>query len=594
MVSNNSNTIEQLKELLNKDELTEISDKYNIGITDILLGVPTSDEELDVWNNMSEQEILEMALLSQSEMPNYSESQFEVLGDTVNKIKVNELKQRLAKARKNNGSKDGGGDIGESVERFIEVMDNNSRENISIRPVNERIQIDIGKDLMEARISIKHPIGNEREVTVEDIKEVLSSKNITTGIKYEYIQRLVENPIYDTFFKIAYGKPAVNGTDGKVELLFNKDTKSVRDDNKTVDYRNISTINSVEKDELLCKIHQATLGEDGYDIRGKILVAKNGVPVKNPAGNNVYFDETGTSLYAECNGEATYNKYKGTVSVNKLLVIDNVDISSGNINFAGSVVIRGNVSEGFSVTSLDDIKIDGTVEGATLRAGGNIIIRKGMNGGMMQQGHIFAGGAVSSYFFENVTINAKGDVVADTILNCKINVLGDIILRGKRASIIGGQYVTAGSLVAGKIGSEAGVFTKIILKSRESIMSEQSGYLKQIARYEDTISKLKKAADMVDNIELNDKEKQTAKLRSIIAIRKLEKEIKNLNKEVEDLQKHVLSKRTFNSVKASREMYSNVVIFFDKMRYYNDDVHYDCIVYNLNGDVKLIESRREE
>ena len=53
-----------------------------------------------------------------------------------------------------------------------------------------------------------------------------------------------------------------------------------------------------------------------------------------------------------------------------------VDPTTGNIYFVGNVIIRGNVLSGFSVEAGGNVEVWGVVEGAVIKAGGDIISKK--------------------------------------------------------------------------------------------------------------------------------------------------------------------------------------------------------------------------
>ena len=59
----------------------------------------------------------------------------------------------------------------------------------------------------------------------------------------------------------------------------------------------------------------------------------------------------------------------------------NAELSSGNIDFRGDVVIHGGVESGVKIRATGSITIDGVVEACTLEAGKDIILRSGMLGG---------------------------------------------------------------------------------------------------------------------------------------------------------------------------------------------------------------------
>lgn len=71
---------------------------------------------------------------------------------------------------------------------------------------------------------------------------------------------------------------------------------------------------------------------------------------------------------------------EGKVFVSDVYEVENVDLSTGNIDFEGSVQVNGNVSSNFVIRAGGNVIISGVVEGAYIEAGGNIIIARGMNG----------------------------------------------------------------------------------------------------------------------------------------------------------------------------------------------------------------------
>ena len=76
----------------------------------------------------------------------------------------------------------------------------------------------------------------------------------------------------------------------------------------------------------------------------------------------------------------------------------NADLSSGNIDFHGDVVIHGSVESGVIVKASGTITVDGIVEACTLEAGKDIILRSGMLGG--NKASVKTKGSITAKFFE--------------------------------------------------------------------------------------------------------------------------------------------------------------------------------------------------
>ena len=54
--------------------------------------------------------------------------------------------------------------------------------------------------------------------------------------------------------------------------------------------------------------------------------------------------------------------------------------ATGNIDFVGSVLIRGRIKSGFRVVAKGDVQVERTLEDAEIKAGGNIILQRGIQG----------------------------------------------------------------------------------------------------------------------------------------------------------------------------------------------------------------------
>lgn len=109
---------------------------------------------------------------------------------------------------------------------------------------------------------------------------------------------------------------------------------------------------------------------------------------------------------------------EGKVFVSDVYEVENVDLSTGNIDFEGSVQVNGNVSSNFVIRAGSNVIISGVVEGAYIEAGGNIIIARGMNG--MAKGTLKAGGNIVAKFLENATASAGGYVSTESILHSNV------------------------------------------------------------------------------------------------------------------------------------------------------------------------------
>ena len=141
--------------------------------------------------------------------------------------------------------------------------------------------------------------------------------------------------------------------------------------------------------------------------------------------------EDGLRLYSEVSGHVSLTDGRVFVSDTYEVAAD-VDSSTGDIDYEGNVVVRGNVITGFTVKAKGDIEVYGVVEGAYIEAEGQIILRRGMQG--MNKGILKANGNIITKFIENAEVIAGGYINTDSIMHSKVSAKGDIVVGGDEAS----------------------------------------------------------------------------------------------------------------------------------------------------------------
>lgn len=96
----------------------------------------------------------------------------------------------------------------------------------------------------------------------------------------------------------------------------------------------------------------------------------------------------------------------------------------------GNVIIRGNVLSGFIVEAGGSVEVMGVVEAAVIKADGDIILRRGMQG--LGKGLLKSGGDIIAKYIENSIIEAKGDIKAEAIMHSNVKCGNKLELSGKR------------------------------------------------------------------------------------------------------------------------------------------------------------------
>lgn len=324
-------------------------------------------------------------------------------------------------------------------------------------PERECYKLTITPDKMQAYAKFYAASEGCDAVNAGEIMRDLESKGIIYGIKKDAIEHFMQHKEYCEDILLAEGTPPTRGTDGYIEYQFNTDKKAkptLKEDG-SVDFFNLNILNHCGKGDVLAVLHKEEAGEAGQDIFGTRLKPAEVKTAKLKFGNNIELSENGMMITSMVDGHVELVDEE--VFVSDMLIVENVDNSTGNIEYEGSVQINGNVSTNFTVKAQGDIAVKGVVEGATLLAGGNIIIARGMNG--KGKGNLTAGGNIVAKFLENATAQADGYIASESILHSRITAGTEVNVDGKRGFITGGRVCATGSINVKTLGSEMGADT---------------------------------------------------------------------------------------------------------------------------------------
>ena len=313
------------------------------------------------------------------------------------------------------------------------------------------INIMVAADKMNAYVRVT-TYAEDQKIEKEDILKLLEEKKIANGILEAEIEKFCESGEYKRELKVAKGLPPVKGPDGTIEFHFRREVSgkpSQREDG-SIDFKSLDLIQNVKKDDLLCTITLPGEGEDGVDVYNQAVKAKKGDMPYVPSGDNIEMSENDTKITAKVDGGIRYKN--GHIQIEEIYTIrENVGPHTGNIDFNGSVVINGSVLEGFEVNAKDDVTIKGMVEGGNIKAGGNILVKNGIQG--IRTSVIEAAGNITSAFIENATLICGGTIYSDIALNSHISAGDEIILRGKKGLVRGGEYKAGKSINVKSVGN---------------------------------------------------------------------------------------------------------------------------------------------
>lgn len=455
-------------------------------------------------------------------------------------------------------------------------------------PERECYNLTISPDRMQAYVKFYAASVGAEDMTEEEMLRDLRHRGIKCGVLTDAVHDFFIRREYCKEILVAEGKAPVQGKHAYIEYKFNTDKKAkpTLNEDGSVDFFHLNILNHCNKGDVLAVLHPEEPGEAGENIFGDRIQPAEVRKETLKYGHNIDLSEDRLVLTSQVDGHVEL--VEGTVFVSDELVVENVDNSTGNIDYDGNVQINGNVATNFQVKAKGDVMVKGVVEGAQIEAGGNIIIARGMNG--MGRGVLKADGNIVSKFLENVTAQAQGYVASESILHSKVTAGSEVNVDGRRGFITGGRVSATNSINVKTLGSEMGADTIVEVGADPKLKDRVIQLQKQIG--EDT-----KTLQSVQPILVSIKQKlaQGAKLspeqvqyvQSMAAVNQQKTEaIAAANKELTDLQKQ-MADTSEAVIRVKGEVYPGTRICIgDVSMMVQKTTHY-CRFVKERGDVKM-------
>lgn len=288
---------------------------------------------------------------------------------------------------------------GEAVQDRVKV---NSESNIEVvfpdSEAKRELNIDVTEDKMIAKISIgyipqiKYSLEDTEEsrmavlketvveevyppkFTRDEIVDALKKKGIVYGLDSKAIGLCANAGAVEDII-VAKGKQPVEPIDDSLNILFEdkKSDKFKSDGVGNIDFKSIGNVVSVKVGEVLATREVGKDGTIGVDIFSHPIQPRKRIVKDIIIKNGCKFKDKNT-IVATVEG---HPQVKGCVfqvsDVHE--VIGDVDISTGNINFIGDVVIGKDITEGMSVKVGNKLVVNGNVVRCNAWSEGDLIVK---------------------------------------------------------------------------------------------------------------------------------------------------------------------------------------------------------------------------
>ena len=215
---------------------------------------------------------------------------------------------------------------------------------------------------------------------------------------------------------------------------------------------------AISKGGIIGYLHEPKSGEAGIDVFGEACPAEDGQPQHVEAGPNVEFNAEERAFEAT---ESGWIEVRGNrLSVYPVFQVrGNLDYSTGEIEFVGSVEIEGDVLDGFDVVAQENAYIGGTVGAADILVDGRVKIQGGVAG--KKSAAVKTGDQLSARFLSGCEVESKGRIdIKHGIMHSDVGTLDR--LQASHGKLLGGRVIAGTSLEAKTLGSSMGIQTVVI------------------------------------------------------------------------------------------------------------------------------------
>ncbi|MBN2554196.1 MAG: FapA family protein [Spirochaetales bacterium] len=433
-------------------------------------------------------------------------------------------------------------------------------------PVNQStMSVDVTDMEMKAYMTVTPPGPGGADLSFEEIRGLLRSAGVVHGIDDESIRRFIDYPVYNEKIVVAEGDRPQNGADAQIIYNFDvyREQVQLKEKNGRVDFRELNLVENVEAGQILATKKPPEEGVAGRTVTGKILPAKPGRNLQIEVGKNVKLSEDGMSASSMINGQVLL--LSGKITVEPVYTVEgDVNFKTGNILFLGTVIVKGNVEDGFTVKAAGNIEVMGSVGKCILDAEGEIIVHQGILG--KNEGKVRAGSNLAAKFIENARVEVDENVlVSDGIIHSLVDANKRILCQGKRASIVGGRLRAAMEIHAKTLGSVAGTETILEVGIDPKRKEKLSQALQRKQELEKSLEELVRNISTLENLKKVQREFPEDKQNSLSELNdrrsEILSELEEIGRTINEINSYLQSIKISGKVSASDRIFPGVKIF---------------------------------
>lgn len=308
--------------------------------------------------------------------------------------------------------------------------------------------LEISRNHLRADVHI--PEGLSSPIELEDIKALIEKHNLKFGVicDEDIKNHLKRIGFSSGSFVLAIGIPALPARDAVIRIFFvnNYLNPGKITDFGTIDFRNRGAVPFVKEGIVLAEKIPGVDGKPGTNIFGKIIPSEEAVDQPLKSGPGTVISDDGLKIIATIAGQPLMTVHGEVTVMKELIIPGDVDYTTGNIIFDGSIIVKGSINQGFIVKGGALTAKD--ANGAEIEVAGNIEISGGIMDSVLR-----AGGAVQAMHMSGTKIDAYGDVIVKKeVVDCKIRTSG--AFNGETARVVSSLVSAKKGILARQIGTD--------------------------------------------------------------------------------------------------------------------------------------------
>ncbi|MCW8996342.1 MAG: FapA family protein [Psychromonas sp.] len=443
--------------------------------------------------------------------------------------------------------------------------------------VDAQLNISIDPSKVIARAKIISAYGGQA-ITLDQITQEMKKLNITHGILDKTLYLLIKkskNSKPGSHYQaiIAEGKKAVNGCDAAFKRLVEiPNERLIKPQEKAdghIDMRDLGQLVTVKPGTpLMQKIPHQT-GTPGLTITNELIKQIEGKDFEFNIGENTELAPDNKNLLIAAIAGVPQALHNG-MKVDDALIVNNVDVGFGHIDYDGSVIIAGDICDGMKVKATGDVTVVGFIESAKVECAGDLFVGKGILGHKRGgDNHLFSceitcQGSVTAGFSQYTKMHIEKDLhIKNQLLHCSVFCKGHICVKndiGNKGVILGGLLCAYKGISTITLGAPAGTKTLIDLIGIYPKLIELEKQLNNaIQQAHDKLFGILQAQQKLSGSHQTEKT-QTLNIRLIMTQEETEKQLLILNSQLEE---NLIARQKYTNVSkviALKELHGHVIV----------------------------------